>query len=133
MLGVADIAGLDEKFEQLGTLFSAFKFPTHPHSDASPTELQYWEAVKDLFLFDVGRLDSIAQECSDEFGLRHSMMVDDTDIEIWLKDFINRIDSAKKETAESLEAAFSASQTALSQDEPAQGTISINWSFSPVS
>jgi len=133
MLGVAEITGLGEKFDELRTLFSAFCFPPRPHSDASPIELQYWEAVRDLFVLDVGQLDGIAQECFEEFGLQYSMMVDDTDTEIWLKDFISRVDAAKTKTAESLEAAFSTSQTALSQEEPATGTININCLFSLVS
>ena len=133
MLAVGDIAGLFDKFDELATLFSAFNFPSRPHNDASPIEFQYWEVVSDLFLFDVGQLDRIAQECFEEFGLQNSMMMDDTDIETWLKDFISRVDTAKTKTAESLEAAFSASQTALSQEGPGGGTININWLFSPVS
>jgi len=119
MLGVAEITGLGEKFDELRTLFSAFCFPPRP--------------VRDLFVLDVGQLDGIAQECFEEFGLQYSMMVDDTDTEIWLKDFISRVDAAKTKTAESLEAAFSTSQTALSQEEPATGTININCLFSLVS
>jgi hypothetical protein len=119
---VTEIEGLAEKFERLTTLFSAFNFPPLPHKHASPIEVKYWKAVMDLFVFDADQLDRIAQECSQEFQLQYSMDVDDMDQETWLGEFIARIDIANTENAESLVPAFSASQTALSQEDPEPGT-----------
>jgi len=125
MAGFLDISpALAEKFESLSTLFSRFSFPSLPYHHASQLELDYWNVVRDFLAIDPINFDSIVKTCLEDFELRElelqmTMTLDNLEPENWLEKFIRRLDVAKQESMDSFATAFSPSQTALSQEDPA--------------